>query len=126
MPVHQRILGFDKRTLWPGLVALVVWAAFAVVFPAIEGAIKLLASDVQKRVNIANVDGVRGVLAPFVGAEQDGFVATYVFERADQPSIGVSVTVIADPEAHEELATDVASMLTSITYRPTAEEGGNS
>jgi len=40
VPVDERVLGFDKRTLWPGLVILAVWAIFVHVVPAINDAIE--------------------------------------------------------------------------------------
>ena len=39
VPVEERVLGFDKRTLWPGLVVLAVWVLWVHVVPAINDAI---------------------------------------------------------------------------------------
>jgi hypothetical protein len=40
VPVDERVLGFDKRTLWPGIVILAVWAIFVHVVPTINDAIE--------------------------------------------------------------------------------------
>ena len=211
VPVEERVLGFDKRTLWPGLVVLAVWALWVHVVPAINDAIDfdnpvvagdvvdlgneeltfvpavgwnlengvlldeegivpvalgsgvalvtedaigfdvqtafwdgdaealldqvldiddaldtVVAADVQDTIAIVNVDGVPGVLAPFRGTEEVGFVATYVFEDVDvngtELDVGVSATVIAEPTADAEFADDVVAMLRSITYHQMAVE----
>lgn len=211
VPVEERVLGFDKRTLWPGLIILAVWVIWVHVLPAVNSAIefdnpveagdvvdlgneeltfvpavdwnlengvlldeegivpvmmgggaalvteetisfevetsfwdedaaalldqvldindkldKVLGEDVEDSIAIANVDGVPGVLAPFRGAEQDGFVATFVFEGIDvegvEMSVGVAATVIADPDTDEAFADDVAEMLQSIRYQPMPDE----
>lgn len=36
VPVDERVLGFDKKTIWPGVVLLVVWALWAHVMPFIN------------------------------------------------------------------------------------------
>jgi hypothetical protein len=40
LPVEERVLGFDRRTLWPGLVILAVRAIWVHVIPAINDAIE--------------------------------------------------------------------------------------
>jgi hypothetical protein len=65
------------------------------------------------------------VLAPFRGIEQNGFVATYVFDTVvagTDLSIGVSAIVIGDPSTDSEFAEDVVAMLQSITYHPIADQ----
>jgi hypothetical protein len=211
VPVEERVFGLDKRTLWPGLVILAVWAIWVHVLPTINDAVdfdnpvmsgdvvdlgneeltfvpavgwnlekgvlvskegitpvalgngtalvtedaigldvqssfwkgdakelldqvldiddaleKVVAADVQDPIDIVNADGVPGVLAPFRGTESVGFVATYVFPDVEangaKTSVGVSVTVIAEPDADEEFADDVVAMLRSVTYHPTTDE----
>jgi hypothetical protein len=210
VPVEDRVLGFDRRSLWPGLVILAVWVIWVQVVPAINDAIdfdnpvvsgdvvdlgneeltfvpavgwnlengvllteegivpvalgtgaalvveetisfdvqtsiweddadalldrvldiddaleKVLNEDVQDSIDIVNVDGIPGVLAPFRGTEQVGFVATYVFDvdiQGTETSVGVSATVIGDPDTDGAFADDVVAMLQSITYRPTTDQ----
>jgi hypothetical protein len=210
VPVEERLLGLDKRTLWPGLVVLAVWVVFVHVVPAINDAIdfdnpvesgdvvdlgneeltfvpsvgwnledgvlldeqgispvalgsgaalvseetisfavqtapwdgdadelldqvldiedaldSVIAEDVADPIDIVNVDGVPGVLAPFRGTEKNGFVATYVFDAVGEDAditIGVSATVIGDPSTDSEFAEDVVAMLQSITYHPIADQ----
>jgi hypothetical protein len=40
VPVEQRLLGFDRRTLWPRLLALAIWVIWASGVPAINSAIE--------------------------------------------------------------------------------------
>lgn len=39
VPADQRVAGFDRRTIWPGVVLLIVWAVWAHVTPWIDGQI---------------------------------------------------------------------------------------
>lgn len=39
VPADQRVAGFDRRTIWPGVVLLIVWALWAHVTPWINGQI---------------------------------------------------------------------------------------
>lgn len=39
VPADQRVAGFDRRTIWPGVVLLIVWALWAHVTPWIDGQI---------------------------------------------------------------------------------------
>jgi len=41
VPADQRILGIDKRTIWPGVVLLIVWALWSQAMPWINDQIKL-------------------------------------------------------------------------------------
>ncbi len=36
VPADQRVAGFDRRTIWPGVVLLIVWALWAHVMPWIN------------------------------------------------------------------------------------------
>ncbi len=55
VPADQRILGIDKRTIWPGLVLLIVWALWSQVMPWINDRIEvdnpIVAGDV---INLGN------------------------------------------------------------------------
>lgn len=37
VPADQRVAGFDRRTIWPGVVLLIVWALWAHVMPWVDG-----------------------------------------------------------------------------------------
>jgi hypothetical protein len=39
VPVDERVLGFDRKTIWPGVVLLVVWALWAHVMPFINNSV---------------------------------------------------------------------------------------
>jgi hypothetical protein len=41
VPADQRILGIDKRTIWPGVVLLIVWALWSQVMPWINDQIEV-------------------------------------------------------------------------------------
>lgn len=41
VPADQRILGIDKRTIWPGIVLLIVWALWSQAMPWINDQVKL-------------------------------------------------------------------------------------
>lgn len=41
VPADQRILGIDKRTIWPGVVLLIVWALWSQAMPWIDDQVKL-------------------------------------------------------------------------------------
>ena len=41
VPADQRVAGFDRRTIWPGVVLLVVWALWAHVMPWIDDQIEV-------------------------------------------------------------------------------------
>ena len=41
VPADQRILGIDKRTIWPGVVLLIVWFVWSQAMPWIDDQIKL-------------------------------------------------------------------------------------
>lgn len=41
VPADQRILGIDKRTIWPGVVLLIVWALWSQVMPWIDDQVEL-------------------------------------------------------------------------------------
>ena len=55
VPADQRILGIDKRTIWPGIVLLIVWALWSQAMPWIDDQVKLdnpiVAGDV---INLGN------------------------------------------------------------------------
>jgi hypothetical protein len=55
VPADQRILGLDKRTIWPGVVLLIVWALWSQAMPWIDDQVKLdnpiVAGDV---INLGN------------------------------------------------------------------------
>ena len=55
MPADQRILGIDRRTIWPGVVLLIVWALWSQAMPWINDQVKLdnpiVAGDV---INLGN------------------------------------------------------------------------
>jgi len=55
VPADQRVAGFDRRTIWPGVVLLIVWALWAHVTPWIDGQIEvdnpIVAGDV---INLGN------------------------------------------------------------------------
>lgn len=88
--------------------------------------------DVQDRLDIVTASGHPGRLAPFVAQEENGFIATFVFdvepttdadgETVERPPVGVQVTVRADIDAEDSLGEDVAAMLQSISYTPSSDE----
>ena len=41
MPIDERVGGFDRRTIWPGVVLLIVWAIWAHAMPWIDNQIAL-------------------------------------------------------------------------------------
>lgn len=226
VPVDERVAGFDKRTIAPGLVALLIWFVWAHGMPWINEQIEfdnpaqagdvidlgaeeltmvptvgwqiesgILVSDepavpvalggvaggralvtqegisfavesanfdgtpdeildvavdesealdeiqfedLQDRIDIINIDGVPGRLVPFVGQEEGGFIATFVFEveapateesdeePVEPTPVGVQVTVRGDNDADESFGEDVVAMLQSIRYAPATGEEADS
>ena len=72
MPADQRIAGFDRRTIWPGVVLLVVWALWAHVMPWLDEQIAvdnpIVAGDV------INLGDGEITFVPAVGWELDSGV----------------------------------------------------
>lgn len=214
VPAEQRVLGFDKRTVLPGVFALIVWAVLVHVVPAINSAIDydnpivagdvidlgdgdltfvpavgwdrrdgvlvgeelatpvsfsgptsallaregitfavqtapfdgdenelldrvleisdvlddVLAEDVGDRVQFTSSQGQPGVLAPFQGFEEEGFIATYVFEvqpsgeGAEPQMRGVEVIARGGLDVDDALGEDVAAMLLSVSYEQSVDE----
>ncbi|MDY7106969.1 MAG: hypothetical protein S0880_37825 [Actinomycetota bacterium] len=206
VPVDQRVGGFDKRTIWPGVVLLVVWFLWAHVVPGVNSLIdwddptddgdlidlgageltfeaaggwnlaqgvrvdddnisgvpigtgaatlesdeltfevhtaawdgtptelldrvleiddeleEVLAEDLQDRVRIASVDGVAGEAVSYLGVDQGGIIAVYVFELEDGQTIGVDLRANGQPDAEGD-EQEIAEMLTSVRYQPNGDE----
>ena len=72
VPADQRIAGFDRRTIWPGVVLLVVWALWAHVMPWLDEQITvenpIVAGDV------INLGDGEITFVPAVGWELDSGV----------------------------------------------------
>jgi hypothetical protein len=64
MPLDERVAGFDRRTIWPGLVLLVVWALWAHVMPWIDDQI-----EVDNPIVAGDVVDLGGGEVTFVPAE---------------------------------------------------------
>lgn len=64
VPVDQRVAGFDRRTIWPGIVLLVVWALWAHVMPWINTQI-----EVDNPVTAGDVVDLGGREVTFVPAQ---------------------------------------------------------
>jgi hypothetical protein len=204
VPVEERVAGFDRRSIWPGVVLLVVWVVWAFAMPAgnavldfddataagdvidlgdgeftmitapgwqLEEGVRTTAdaevgvgagavlsrelvtievstavwqddttalldrtleisdalgdipvADVRDRIEIANVDGVTGQAASFVGADEQGLVVAYVFDQGPVP-VGVTAVLSGDPDAPDDVGEDLATMVAGITYRPAGTDG---
>ena len=206
------MLGFDRRTIWPGVFALVIWALWGHVVPWIDDQIgyddpieagdlidlgggeltfeptvgwnlvsgvrvdddnvtpvgatasaavadetavvtanraawegtadelldraidisddfdRLVIDQEQQRIDITSVDGITGRLAYFVGVDQQGVVAAYVFEAkpleegGDPVPVGVTFEAFGPTDAIQESGTEIGQMIGSLTYEPNDEE----
>jgi hypothetical protein len=93
VPADQRIAGFDRRTIWPGVVLLVVWALWAHVMPWINDQI-----DVDNPIvagDIINLGSGEVTFVPAVGWDLVSGVLLTEGNEADA-SIPASAVLLSD------------------------------
>jgi hypothetical protein len=89
VPADERVAGFDRRTIWPGVVLLVVWALWAHAVPWIDGQIEVDNPIVAGE--MVNLGSGEVTFVPAVGWDlQSGVLVT----EGDDSSPGVPASAL--------------------------------
>ena len=124
VPAEHRLLGLDRRTFPFAIVALVVWALWALVLPWIDQAVPW--SDPIRPGDVVQVTGTV-TMTPAVGwALQSGLRTTDRTAAGDPPAVTLADDGVLLQITHGPWAGDAAQLLQQIDRITTTVAGGSS